>query len=606
MTGIGPDLAVKATGGRRLIAILYADMVGYSRLVGMDDAGTLRRLRRLRQALIDPAILENGGQLVQTGGDSLLVAFDSIEGAVQCAAKLQPQIPVYDGNRPPDRRIRFRIGINMGDVIPDGTDLHGDSVNIAARLEAASPVGGVCVSRSVRDQVHGRLDLEFEPIGELTLKNIARPVEAFVLRLDPTIEVATARGSVPTAPEEPGLPSLPDGPSIAVLPFSNLSSDPEQEYFADGMVEEITTALAKVRWLLVVARNSSFTYKGRATDVRQIGRELGVRFVLEGSVRRSGEQVRITAQLVSASNGNHIWAERFDAVLENILELQDRVAQEVAGQLQPALQRSEIARANRRHVQSLDAYDLYLHALGRFHQQTPPAVCEAVRILKQALTIDPAYAGAAALICECRVTLAAQGWAVVTTEERAESMELAKLAIDLGKEDPETLCWSSLALSIFGREHAVAEAAVDRALALNPSSATGWMAKGFVACFQDRNDMAIDAFNRALRLSPLDPLKAYFKSGIARASLHAGHFEDASRWATEALSELPHYLPPMHVKVAACGHLSRQEEARAWMVRLLQRQPDLTIRKWIASTNYEGRGRDVFEAGLRRAGLPEG
>ncbi|HEY2617766.1 MAG TPA: adenylate/guanylate cyclase domain-containing protein, partial [Acetobacteraceae bacterium] len=227
MAGIGPDLAVKAADGRRLIAILYADMEGYSRLIGMDDAGTLRRLRTLRQVLIDPAIQENGGRVVQTGGDSLLVAFDSVEGAVRCAAKMQRQVPVHDGDQPPDQRIRFRIGINLGDVIPDGTDLHGDSVNIAARLEAASPVGGVCVSRSVRDQMHGRLDLAFEPIGELTLKNIAQPVEAFVLRLDPTIAATTATGSVPLAPEEPGSLSPPDGPSIAVLPFSNLSSDPE-------------------------------------------------------------------------------------------------------------------------------------------------------------------------------------------------------------------------------------------------------------------------------------------------------------------------------------------------------------------------------------------
>jgi TolB-like protein/class 3 adenylate cyclase len=605
MAGIGPDLAVKAADARRLIAILYADMVGYCRLISTDDAGTLRRLRALRQALIDPAIQENGGRLVQTGGDSLLVAFDSVEGAVRCAARMQRQVPVLDGDQPPDRRIRFRIGINLGDVIPDGTDLYGDSVNIAARLEAASPVGGVCVSRSVREQVHGRLDLTFEPIGELTLKNIARPVEAFVLRLDPAAEATTADGSVSLAPEEPGSLTPPDGPSIAVLPFSNLSSDPEQEYFADGMVEEITTALAKVRWLFVVARNSSFTYKGRATDVRQVGRELGVGFVLEGSVRRSVQQVRITAQLIDASSGNHIWAERFDAVLEHILELQDRIAQEVAGQLQPELRRSEIARVNRRHVQSLNAYDLYLRALGRFHQHTAPAICDAIALLRQTLTVDPAYAAAAALIGECRLALAAQGQAV-TAEERAESIDLARLAIDLGNEDPDTLGWSSLTLSNFAREHAVAEAVADRALVLNPSSATGWYAKGFAACLQERNEVAVAAFKRGLRLSPLDPLRGYFEAGIALASLHQGRFEDASHWATEALSKLPDYLSPMRINAAACAHLDRLEEAREWLGRLLQRQPALTIRTWRAATTSSGSGRDRFEAGLRRAGLPEG
>ena len=606
MTGTDPDLAVKATDGRRLAAIVYADMVGYSRLIGLDDAGTLHRLRTLRRALIDPAIRENGGWLAQTGGDSLLVAFDSVDSAVRCAVKLQQQMLVHDSDQPPDRRIRFRIGINIGDVIPDGTDLHGDSVNIAARLEATSPVGGVCVSRSVREQVHGRLDLAFEPIGELTLKNIAQPVEAFVLRLDPTIEATTVNGSVPNAPEEPGSLSPPEGPSIAVLPFSNLSSDPEQEYFADGMVEEITTALAKVRWLFVVARNSSFTYKGRATDVRQVGRELGVRFVLEGSVRKLAEQVRITAQLIDASSGNHIWAERFDGVLENVLELQDRLAHEVAGQLQPELQRSEILRVNRRHVQSLDAYDLYLRALGRFHKQSAPAVCEAITLLREALTIDPACAAAAALICECRLTLLAQGWAIVTAEERAESIELARMAIDLGKEDPDTLCWSSLALSIFGREHAIAEAIVDRALVLNPSSANGWNAKGWIASYRNRNDVAIGAFRRAIRLSPRDPLKGYFKAGIAFACLCAGQFGDASHWATETLSELPHYLLAMRIKAAACAHLDHLEEAKEWLARLLQEQPGLTIRSWRAATTSTGSRRDLFEAGLRMAGLPEG
>jgi adenylate cyclase len=458
----------------------------------------------------------------------------------------------------------------------------------------------------VRDQVHGRLDLSFEPVGVLTLKNIARPVEAFVLRLDPAAEAAAASGSIPIAAEEPRLLPPPYKPSIAVLPFANLSSDPEQDYFADGMVEEITTALAKVPWLFVIARNSSFTYKGRAVDVRQVGRELGVNFVLEGSVRRSGEQVRITAQLIDASDGNHIWAGRFDATLENILELQDRVAHEVAGRVQPELQRREIERANRRHIQNLDAYDLYLRALGRFHQQTAPAVCEAIALLRQALTVDPAYAAAAALIGECRIVLRAHGWAVVTAEELAESIELARLAIDHGKNDPDTLCWSSFTLAIFGREYAIAGAMADRAVALNPSCAIGWEAKGWIACYQNLNDVAIDAFKHALRLSPLDPLRGYFKSGMALASLCSGDFEAALYWASETLSELPSHLTAMRIKAAACAHLNRLEEARESLGRVLRVQPSLTIRTWRAMTAATGTGRDLFEAGLRKAGLPEG
>src|SRR5271166_5997667 len=287
---------------RKLIAVLYADMVGYSRLIGLDDVGTLERLRTLRGALIDPAIDEHGGWVVQTAGDSLLVVFDSIDGAVRCAVKMQHQIPIHDADQPPDRAIRFRIGINLGDAIADGTDLHGDAVNVAARLQAECPAGGICISRAVRDHVHGRLDLAFETLGALNLKNIARPVEAFVLR--PAGAVATLKTAEPslTGNTTKSLP-LPDRPSIAVLPFANLSGDPEQEYFADGMVEDITTALSRLNWLFVIARNSSFTYKGKAVDVRQVGRELSVRYVLEGSVRKAANRVRISGQLVDTTTG---------------------------------------------------------------------------------------------------------------------------------------------------------------------------------------------------------------------------------------------------------------------------------------------------------------
>jgi adenylate cyclase len=310
---MAPTKASDSTGNppdrRKLIAVVHMDMAGYSRLIGLDDAGTLQRLRKLRGELIDPVIEAHGGKIVQTGGDSLLVVFDSIDGAVRCAVKVQQQLPIHDGDQPPDRAIRFRVGIDLGDAIADGTDLHGDAVNVAARLQAECSPGGICVSRSVRDHVHGRLDLAFDDLGALNLKNIARPIEAFVLRA-----VATA-GTVQSVERSlvhdtgEALP-LPDKPSIAVLPFTNMSGDPEQEYFADGMVEEIITALSRIRWLFVIARNSSFTYKGKAIDVKQVGRELGVRYVLEGSVRKGGEKVRITGQLIDSLTGAHLWAER--------------------------------------------------------------------------------------------------------------------------------------------------------------------------------------------------------------------------------------------------------------------------------------------------------
>ena len=295
---------------RKLIAVVHADMVGYSRLIGLDDVGTLERLRTLRTDLIDPAIEEHGGRIVNTGGDSLLIVFDSIDGAVRCAVKVQQQVPAHDADQPPDRAIRFRVGINVGDVIPDGTDVHGDVVNVAARLQAECPPGGICVSRQVRDHVQDRLDLVFEELGALNLKNIARPVEAFVLRpmtrrqSPKSVERSLVHGTGEALP-------LPDKPSIAVLAFNNMSGDPEQEYFSDGIAEDIITELSRSRSLFVIARNSSFTYKGRAVDVKQVARELGVRYVLEGSVRRSGARVRVVAQLIDAETGNHIWAERY-------------------------------------------------------------------------------------------------------------------------------------------------------------------------------------------------------------------------------------------------------------------------------------------------------
>ena len=303
-----PDPAGKPQDRRKLVAVVYADMVGYSRLIGLDDAGTLQRLRALRANLIDPAIEGHGGRIVQTGGDSLLIVFDSIDGAVRCAVEVQQQVPVHDGDRTPDWAIRFRVGINLGDAIADGTDLHGDAVNVVARLQAECPPGGICVSRSIRDHIHGRLDFVFEELGPLSLKNINRPVEAFLLRtagLEGKLIDSSAQGACDVLPQ-------PDRPSIAVLPFRNLSRDPDQEYFSDGIADDIITELSRRRSLFVIARNSSFSYHDRPVDVRQVARELSVRYVLEGSVRRAGGHARVAAQLIDAGTGNHIWAERYE------------------------------------------------------------------------------------------------------------------------------------------------------------------------------------------------------------------------------------------------------------------------------------------------------
>ena len=335
------DLIGKSPDRRKLIAVVYADMVGYSRLIGLDDAGTLERLRTLRRNLIDPAIEEHGGRIVQTGGDSLLIVFDSIDGAVRCAVEVQQQVPILDRDQPPDRAIRFRVGINIGDAIADGTDLHGDAVNVAARIQAECPPGGICVTRAVRDHVHERLNLVFEGIGSLNLKNIARPVEAFIIRVDDEATRALIRNT-------PQGMSSSGKPSVAVLPFENLSGDPDQQYFADGLTEDILTALTRFNQLMVIARNSTFVYKGRSVSIADVGRDLNVRYVLEGSLRRSGERVRVTAQLIEAATSAHLWAERYDRTFTDIFALQDEITERIVTTLVSNIERTIIEQARRK------------------------------------------------------------------------------------------------------------------------------------------------------------------------------------------------------------------------------------------------------------------
>ncbi len=332
---------------RKLVAIIHADMVGYSRLVGIDDAGTLSRFNALRRELIGPAVRQHGGGIVNIAGDSMLIAFGSIEAALRCAIAIQRHVADYDGDTPPDRRIRFRMGVNVGDVIVDGGDLCGDGVNVAARLQARCPPGAICISRPVRDQAGDRLGLRIEALGLLTLKNIARPIEAFVLRSSDPRGEPNGTGTAEVA-----WASQAHKPSIAILPFTNMSGDEDQDYFSDGIAEDIVTELSRTRSLLVIARNSSFAYRGRNVDVRQIAQELGTRYVHEGSVRRDGERVRITAQLIDAESGNHLWAERFDRRLADIFDVQDEITGLIVRSIRPEIALAEQRRAMRRPPES--------------------------------------------------------------------------------------------------------------------------------------------------------------------------------------------------------------------------------------------------------------
>jgi len=422
------------TAARRLAAILAADVAGYSRLMGADEEGTLERLKALRRELLDPKIAEHHGRVVKTTGDGLLVEFASVVDAVRCAVAVQQAMPERDTGIGADSRIELRIGINLGDVIVEGDDLYGDGVNIAARIEALADAGGVFVSNTVHDHVRDPLPFVFEDLGEQQVKNIARPLRVYRVRYQwqPTLA--------------PVLLPLPDKPSIAVLPFANMSGDPEQEYFADGMVEEIITALSRIRWLFVIARNSSFTYKGQAIDVKQVGRELGVRYVLEGSVRKAGGRVRITAQLIDALNGAHLWADRFDGSLEDVFELQDEVAVSVAGVIEPALQAAETARSASRPTNDLTAYDFYLRGAYATILSSGKQIPEALVLLEQAIQRDPRYAPALAWAAVCCLRLCSDGLSHNSEADRRKGTDFARRALQVAGDDSGTspmrpLCW---------------------------------------------------------------------------------------------------------------------------------------------------------------------
>ena len=579
---------------RRLAAILAADVAGYSRLMGADEEATLAALKAIRRELSDPKVNEHHGRIVKTTGDGLLIEFSSVVDAVRCAVEVQRAMAERNTEVPEARRIEFRIGINLGDIILDDDDIYGDGVNIAARLEALAEPGGICVSRVVHDQVRDKLDVVFEDMGEQQVKNIARPVHIWRVRLG-----AKPAVSAPLA--------LPDKPSIAVLPFQNMSGDPEQEYFADGMVEEIITALSRIRWHFVIARNSSFTYKGKPVDVKQVARELGVRYILEGSVRKAGGRVRITAQLIDASTGAHLWADRFDGSLEGVFELQDQVASGVVGSIEPRLRQSEIERANRKLTESLDAYDLYLRALALRDIHTDESVREAVSLLKRALAIDPNYAPAKALIGWHRVHQTSHGRSPVSDTDTAEAVALARQALEAGKDDPDTLWMAAATLTIFAGELTVAAAAIDRALTLNPNSAHAWMVRGVVSVNLGQPGPAIEACERAMRLSPLDRQRRNFTTGIARAHLVAGRYEEAADWAERTLRDEPGYRAALVTKAIACAHLARMEEARAALSQQIEAQPGLTIARYRAfwSRVFSPELMEISLSGLRKAGLPE-
>ena len=575
---------------RRLAAILAADVVGYSRLVGEDEEGTLERLKVLRRTVADPKIKEHRGRVVRTMGDGLLVEFASVVDAVRCAVEIQREMALRNADLPADRRIEFRIGINLGDIIKDGREIYGDGVNVAARLEALATPGGICVSRVVRDQVRDKLGFAFDDRGEQQVKNIARPVRVFDVNMAGETMILTSDSAARTP-----LP-LPDRPSIAVLPFQNMSGDPEQEYFADGMVEEIITALSRIRWLFVIARNSSFTYKGRSVGVKQVGRELGVRYVLEGSVRKGGNRVRITAQLIEAETGAHLWADRFDGSLEDVFDLQDKVAINVAGVIEPALQAAEVRRSVARPTHDVTAYDLYLRALATYYPITKDRLLEAVELLHQAIAIDRYCGPALSLAAMCQMRLFREGWDE-EPETAGKGVDLARQALQVAGDDPGILANAAFVLANFGEDIGAMMALVDRALTLTPSFSRGWFLSGVLRLWAGQHDLAIEHAETALRLSPRERTGTPL-SLIGEAHFFKREFDEAASKLLLSVQENPGYPHSYRVLAACYAQMGRLDEARAIIARLRSITPRLVPS---AAQLRSPVDRELFLSGLRVA-----
>jgi adenylate cyclase len=571
---------------RRLAAILAADVAGYSRLIGADEGDTLERLKTLRRELLDPKIAEHKGRLVKTTGDGLLIEFGSVVDALRCAVEVQTEMAGYNVGVPPDNRIELRIGINVGDIVVEDGDIFGDGVNVAARLEALAEPGSICVSARVQEDAAGRLDLALEDMGEQALKNITRPIRAY--------RVVTTDGSASTRASS--APPLPDKPSIAVLPFANISGDPEQEYFVDGMVEEIITALSRIRWLFVIARNSSFTYKGQAVDVKQVGRELGVRYVLEGSVRKAGNRVRITGQLIDTVAGTHLWADRFDGSLDDVFELQDKVASSVAGVIEPALQAAETARSASRPTNDLTAYDLYLRAYSMV-LSSARQIPDALSLMEQAIARDPRYGPALAWAAVCCHRLVGVGQSEDRAAYRLKGTDYARRALGVADDDPEILVNGALALASFGEDIGAMMALVDRALAVNPNFARGWFTSGILRLWAGRPDIAIEHFDAARRLSPRGRIGTSL-AFIAIAHFVSRRFDQAAPKLLLAMQDDPSN-PQSYRWLAACyAHMGRLDEAREIVARLRLITP-VVVPSGSQFRNPEHR--ELYLSGLRLA-----
>ncbi len=589
--------------GRRLSAIVAADVAGYSRLMGLDEVGTARTLREYR-AVIDALVAEHGGRIVRSMGDGLLLEFSSVVDAVEYAVAVQVVVAERNQCIPDDRRILYRIGINLGDILIEGDDIVGDGVNVAARLESLAEPGGICISSSAYEQVRGKVAVEFADLGEQRLKNIARPVRIYAAKSSGHCGMG-APGAFPPPPEVEKLP-LPDKPSIAVLPFQNIGGDPEQEYFADGMVQEIITALSRNKRLFVIARSSSFTFKGQVVDIKQVAHDLGVRYVLEGSVRKSGNRIRIAGQLIDAASGAHLWADRYDGALEDVFELQDQVAASVAGAIDPSVALAEIERSKRKPTGSLDAYDYYLRGIAAHWQFTKDSNRQAIGLLEQAIALDPQFAPACSALAAVMNTRHSWGWSTDSAADISRALACAKSALQLGRQDPLVLAQSALVLFAYGDQAELADSLLEEAIQLDPNGMSGWMWGGWTKLILGDHQTAISYLQRALRLSPLDPRIFFAQDALAYAHFFLGNYEEGRKCAAAALRHHPGYLPALRIEMA-CNALGGNLEAaqKLWEQVALLSPSDCISRARKRLRYRRDQDREKLEEAYRLAGMPD-
>ena len=579
---------------RKLTAILSADVAGYSSLMDDNEEKTIRTLQNYCSA-ITTLIGHNQGRVVDIIGDNLLAEFSSAVDAVNCGTEIQQELSQRNMELPDNRKMEFRIGINVGDVVEENGRIYGDGVNIAARVEELAEAGGICISGRVYDQVENKLDLAYAYLGEQKVKNIARPIRVYVIQMVPDVN-ESEMGKKHESPAKP---------SIAVLPFLNMSGDVDQEYFSDGITEDIITALSSFRWFFVIARNSSFTYKGKTIEVKQVAEDLGVRYVLEGSVRKVGKKVRITAQLIDAPTGFHVWAERYDRDLEDIFAVQDEITHNIVRSVGPEFLSAEMKRAQRKDIRNLDVWDCIMRASSHHGRYTKKDTTEAQRLLHKAIELDPMSPEAFCLLAFTHLMQVQFGWSESTAKSIKEAEKAAQSAVAIDDRD----AWAHTALGLvdlISKRYDDATGRLEKAIDLNPNLANAYGALGQAQALAGEYEAAVTHINKAIRLSPHDPFAPYWFGHLGVAAFADEHYEDARYWGRKTIQQNPMFPGGHRLMAASCGQLGRTQEAANELKELLLLMPGMTaddVRKQVPFKRSNDMERYID--GLRKAGLKE-